>query len=769
MNGSEPVRPSTYRRFLDRFAPYGLSPEANVAAYGLVENTLAVSSYGRRALAVDRRSLQKRRVEIVRDDAPAARRLELMSCGRHLDGVHVRIVDPETGAAVDGDKIGEVWVAGPSKCQGYWNRPELSDQVFRNSIGNDPDDEHSYLRTGDLGFLEGGEIFVCGRLKDVIILRGRNYYAEDLERAVELVSDRVRAGCVVAVRGQEDEDGLVVVVGVKRSDDLPDPGEVTRALRSHEYNGRHTIVFVRHQVIARTTSGKLARSRTREEWLDGTIAAIETHVNGSDGEAIDDEREFGLMSRYEQILNSYSLSGGEVQTLSEVGCICVCQAPSRSAPSVAGSCAQPADVLLQRQGCRASLRDGLRPPLTPEPLHARSGSVRGRQVPAPASRAAHSYVRRWCRGCSGSSLIGEHDAPQVCGDAPLEAAQRLASGLALIDLATEVGMPFGVRHPDLGDGDEVQGGVELAVPGTGQPVAGMFRAGDLDRSGAGVAGVVRPGREPGRRAGTTEHPSGQHRADAVHLAQSTARGRHDLPDALLAVLQAGIDPTQLRDHFAGEVLAGAFHGPGRADRAEQGSSLVGGQLGRRPAGEQVTQQRVQLVDQPGSLRGEVDSPLVQQRQDRCGVLLRDDRRRVAVQRGDAGRRRGVDHVVLPPPAAGELPHPGRRGRRHVLEALAADQQPLRQVPSQAAGVLYRPRPFRPLPRPGQQPPVVRQRRLDRELPELPLSGLLDDGSGVLPLVRIDPDDHHGSRPFVVPTGGRRGRQADLRLAHPRLC
>src|SRR5664279_3735167 len=519
MNGSEPVRPSTYRRFLDRFAPYGLSPEANVAAYGLVENTLAVSSYGRRALAVDRRSLQKRRVEIVRDDAPAARRLELMSCGRHLDGVHVRIVDPETGAAVDGDKIGEVWVAGPSKCQGYWNRPELSDQVFRNSIGNDPDDEHSYLRTGDLGFLEGGEIFVCGRLKDVIILRGRNYYAEDLERAVELVSDRVRAGLVVAVRGQEDEDGLVVVVGVKRSDDLPDPGEVTRALRSHEYDGRHTIVFVRHQVIARTTSGKLARSRTREEWLDGTIAAIETHVNGSDGEALDDERELGLMSRYEQILNSYSLSGDEVQTLSEVGCICVCQAPSRSAPSVAGSCAQPADVLLQRQGCRASLRDGLRPPLTPEPLHARWGSVRGRQVPAPASRAAHSYVRRWCRGCSGSSLIGEHDAPQVCGDAPLEAAQRLAAGLALIDLATEVGMPFGVGHPDLGDGDEVQGGVELAVPGTGQPVAGMFRAGDLDRSGAGVAGVVRdpdgnrdavPVRPSTRAASTGPTPSTLH-------------------------------------------------------------------------------------------------------------------------------------------------------------------------------------------------------------------------------------------------------------------
>ena len=319
MNASEPARPSTYHRFLDRFAPYGLRPEAHVVAYGLAENTLAVSGYGRRTLALDRPALHRRRVETVDGLGPAARRLELMSCGRPLDGVHVRIVDPETRAAVGNDEVGEIWLAGQSKCQGYWNRPEVSEQVFRNSITNDPDDDRSYLRTGDLGFLDGGEVFVCGRLKDMIILRGRNYYAEDLERAVELSSDRVRPGRVVAFGGEEDEDGLVVVVGVRRSDDLPDPDDITSALRSHEYDGRHTIVFVRQQVIARTTSGKLARRRTREEWLAGTITAIATHVRGFDGDTGPGVPELGLLSWYERFLRSLSLSADDGRTLPEAG------------------------------------------------------------------------------------------------------------------------------------------------------------------------------------------------------------------------------------------------------------------------------------------------------------------------------------------------------------------------------------------------------------------------------------------------------------------
>ena len=126
------------------------------------------------------------------EDAPPDQQLELVSCGKPLDGIDVRIVDPDTGAAVGGGGVGEIWVAGQSTCQGYWNKPELSEQVFDNSIADDSNGAYSYLRTGDLGFLAEGELFVCGRLKDIIILRGQNYYPEDLETAVEKSSEKIQ-------------------------------------------------------------------------------------------------------------------------------------------------------------------------------------------------------------------------------------------------------------------------------------------------------------------------------------------------------------------------------------------------------------------------------------------------------------------------------------------------------------------------------------------------------------------------------------------------
>src|SRR5579859_1831927 len=158
MNAAEPVRPSTYRGFLERFARYGLCPAAHVAAYGLAENTLAVSNSGQRSVRIDRGALQARTVVIAAEDAPADQHLELVSCGKPLDGIHVRIVDPDTGATVGGDGVGEIWVAGQSTCQGYWNKPELSRHVFGNSIADDSNGAHPYLRTGDLGFLAEGEL-----------------------------------------------------------------------------------------------------------------------------------------------------------------------------------------------------------------------------------------------------------------------------------------------------------------------------------------------------------------------------------------------------------------------------------------------------------------------------------------------------------------------------------------------------------------------------------------------------------------------------------
>jgi thioester reductase-like protein len=320
MNAAEPVRPSTYRGFLKRFAKYGLRPAAHVVAYGLAENTLAVSSSGQRSVKVDRGALHARTVVMAAEDAPADQHLELVSCGKPLDGIHVRIVDPDTGAAVGDDGIGEIWVAGRSTCQGYWNKPGLSEHVFANSIAGDSNGAHSYLRTGDLGFLAEGELFVCGRLKDVIILRGQNYYPEDLETAVEKSSEKIQTGSVAAFRGPDGEERLVLVVGLRNQGDLPHPDEISRSLRINGYTGPHTIVFVRRQAVKRTTSGKVARSLTRDKWLDGGLRTIETHMRDGDGAGLDWAASTpDVQSHYERFLETYALSGDEDARPGEAG------------------------------------------------------------------------------------------------------------------------------------------------------------------------------------------------------------------------------------------------------------------------------------------------------------------------------------------------------------------------------------------------------------------------------------------------------------------
>jgi thioester reductase-like protein len=319
MNAAEPVRPGTYRRFLERFGEYGLRPTAHVAAYGLAENTLAVSSSGRRSVKIARESLHARAVMMAAEDTPPEQQLELVSCGKPLEGIHVRIVDPGTRITVGDGGIGEIWVAGQSKCQGYWNQPELSEHVFNNSITDDSNGAYSYLRTGDLGFLAEGELFVCDRLKDIIILRGQNYYPEDLEVAVEKSSEKIQVGSVAAFRGPDREERLIVVVGLRNPGDPPHPDEVSLSLRVHGYSGPHTIVFVRRQAIKRTTSGKVARSLTRDKWLDGDLRTIETHMRDGDEAGLSWAHIHDVQAHYGRFLETYTLSGHENARPNEVG------------------------------------------------------------------------------------------------------------------------------------------------------------------------------------------------------------------------------------------------------------------------------------------------------------------------------------------------------------------------------------------------------------------------------------------------------------------
>lgn len=318
MNASEPVRAETYRRFLERFGPYGLRPQAHVVSYGLAENTLAASHSGRRIITLNKRLLQEGRLHLENPKLLSDNQLQLVSCGRPLDDIHVRIVDPKSHAALDNRQIGEIWLAGKSTSQGYWNRPQLTHETFHNSIANDPDDHNIYLRTGDLGFLNDGELFVCGRIKDVIIIHGVNYYPQDMERIVESTLPKVRPGGVAVFGGSEEEETLIVMVEVRKSEDLPDPVKISYALRAQYNVGSHTIVFVPTATIVKTTSGKIARNLTRKRWLNKELLTIAIHVSDTEKDL---PRDFssGLRQRFNYILESYNLTGREEDTLAEIG------------------------------------------------------------------------------------------------------------------------------------------------------------------------------------------------------------------------------------------------------------------------------------------------------------------------------------------------------------------------------------------------------------------------------------------------------------------
>jgi acyl-CoA synthetase (AMP-forming)/AMP-acid ligase II len=180
MAAAEPVRSGTYERFLQTFQPLGLVPKHFYVAYGLAENTLAVSSYGRNVLSVSKNGLGVRRVRATKEVSEISGSQRIVSCGRPLGDIVVRIVDPDKHVGLDNGNIGEIWVSGKSKCLGYWNNSEMTERTFHARIIGESQQEDGYLRTGDLGFVHEGELYVCGRTKDMIIVRGQNYYPQDI-------------------------------------------------------------------------------------------------------------------------------------------------------------------------------------------------------------------------------------------------------------------------------------------------------------------------------------------------------------------------------------------------------------------------------------------------------------------------------------------------------------------------------------------------------------------------------------------------------------
>ncbi len=281
-NSAEPVREGTLDRFSQAFGPQGFAATAHFPCYGLAEATLLVTDPGKdrppRVLRADPDQLRAGHVVPAPASAPsgaaASAAAALVSAGRPGIETVVRIVDPATASPVADGGVGEVWIGGGGVARGYWGaRPETAG-LFGQRLAADPG--RVFLRTGDLGCLLDGELFLTGRLKDMIVLRGQNHYPQDLERAAELSCPALRPSAVAAFAVPDDGGERLVLCCELRSyrghPSVADLGAVLRAglLRTCGVELR-TLVVLRRGGVPKTTSGKLRRQACREAYLAGAL------------------------------------------------------------------------------------------------------------------------------------------------------------------------------------------------------------------------------------------------------------------------------------------------------------------------------------------------------------------------------------------------------------------------------------------------------------------------------------------------------------------
>ncbi|MEV0417709.1 fatty acyl-AMP ligase [Streptosporangium canum] len=272
LNGAEPLRGSTIDRFSETFAACGLRPEAHTPGYGLAEATVFVTVMDRdlpaRVTLFDRDALTAGRAVPYTGEGRVS---DLVSCGVPT-GQRVVIVS-ESGTAKPDGEVGEIWVQGPNVARAYWRDGERSAEVFGNVLDGE---DGTWLRTGDLGVVHEGELYITGRIKDLIIVDGRNHYPQDVEVTVQEADQAVRRDHVAAfaVPGEETER-LVVVAERSRRADGRDPAEVTANIRAAVAKNHdlrlHDFVLTEAGAVPRTSSGKIARRACVRAYLDGAF------------------------------------------------------------------------------------------------------------------------------------------------------------------------------------------------------------------------------------------------------------------------------------------------------------------------------------------------------------------------------------------------------------------------------------------------------------------------------------------------------------------
>lgn len=284
MNGAEPVRATSLAAFADAFAPANFQISSCYPVYGLAEVTLLASGGCPTGMPgvryVDRTALAEDRIVDIAPDDPAA--ATFVGCGQPRQS-DVAIVDPVTRRPCGPDEVGEIWVAGPNVALGYWNRPEETAQTFaaRLAAPGDPD-RGPFLRTGDYGFLCAGELFITGRCKDLVVVDGHRYYPNDIEFTVQecdpvLVSGRGAVFATDAPPGGIEQLVIVHELDGAQAGETDLNGVIDRirtAVATHHGIAADAVVLVHHLSMPTTSSGKIQRGQSRQQFIDGALAVV---------------------------------------------------------------------------------------------------------------------------------------------------------------------------------------------------------------------------------------------------------------------------------------------------------------------------------------------------------------------------------------------------------------------------------------------------------------------------------------------------------------
>ncbi len=276
-NGAEPVQAATLKSFSEHFAVSGFKANAFMPCYGLAEASLFVagspSGRGVKTLPADLSALAQGRYQPSNDPQQNA---ALVSSGTLAMDTEVRIVNPRTGRECNENEVGEIWINSPSVARGYWNKPQYSESIFRAQLKHEKSEKH-YLRSGDMGFLNNGELYVSGRIKEVIILSGRNHYPQDIEQTLQQANPAFKAGAGAAFSITEDgKESLVILQEVNRSAGNQADYKLLASTGVQAVSARHgviptALVLLTRSAIPKTSSGKIQRADAKRLYLEGNF------------------------------------------------------------------------------------------------------------------------------------------------------------------------------------------------------------------------------------------------------------------------------------------------------------------------------------------------------------------------------------------------------------------------------------------------------------------------------------------------------------------